>query len=196
MNEPQGKPRGIVRSHKVLQSGTTLISPQAVGYCLQPRSDVPSARINYEEIDEYIKTNLRYDFCETVLPIGEKTPNYASINNFINQSDDNLQDKIRKIILSKNLDEVQVYKKADVDRKLFSKIRTQSDYHPNKNTILKLCLSMNLNTEEAENLLKSAGYSLSTSMRSDLILRYCFSNKIFDVITVNEILYHYGEKVM
>ena len=163
---------------------------------MQPRSDVPAARINYEEIDEYIKTNLRYDFRETVLPIGEKTPNYASINNFINQSDDNLQDKIRKIILSKNLDEVQVYKKADVDRKLFSKIRTQSDYHPNKNTILKLCLSMNLNTEEAENLLKSAGYSLSTSMRSDLILRYCFSNKIFDVITVNEILYHYGEKVM
>ena len=76
------------------------------------------------------------------------------------EADDILQDNIRNLILSKQLDEVEVYKKADVDRKLFSKIRTQPDYHPNKNTLLKLCLAMNLNTDETENLLKSAGYSL------------------------------------
>ena len=53
-----------------------------------------------------------------------------------------------------------------------------------------------VNTDETENLLKSAGYSLSKSLRSDLILRYCFGHKIFDVITVNQILDHYGEKVI
>ena len=111
-------------------------------------------------------------------------------------SDDILQEKIRKTILSKNLDEVEVYKKADIDRKLFSKIRTQPEYHPNKNTLLKLCLAMNLETDETEDLLKTAGYSLSKSLRSDLILRYCFTHRIFDVITVNQILDHYGEKVI
>ncbi len=55
---------------------------------------------------------------------------------------------------------------------------------------------MNLDTDETEILLKSAGYSLSKSLRSDLILRYCFGHHIFDVITVNQILDHYGEKVI
>ncbi len=153
-------------------------------------------QINFEEIDCYIKTEFQYDSPETIQEIKVPTPNYGSINDFIQQSDDILQDNIRKIILSKQLDEIEVYKKADIDRKLFSKIRTQPDYHPNKNTLIKLCLAMNLDTDEIEKLLKSAGYSLSKSLRSDLILRYCFGNHIFDVITVNQILDHYGEKII
>ena len=152
--------------------------------------------INYEEIDSYIKNEFHYKIHDTTLEIKSPSPNYSSINDFIQQSNDILQDNIRKMILDKQLDEVEVYKKADIDRKLFSKIRTQPDYHPNKNTLLKLCLAMNLNTDETENLLNSAGYSLSKSLRSDLILRYCFGHRIFDVITVNQILDHYGEKVI
>ena len=154
------------------------------------------SQINFDEIDSYLKTECHYESHEVLLEIKSPTPNYGSINDFIKQSDDILQDNIRKIILSKQLDEVEVYKKADIDRKLFSKIRTQPDYHPNKNTLLKLCLAMNLDTDETESLLKSAGYSLSKSLRSDLILRYCFGHHIFDVITVNQILDHYGEKVI
>ena len=117
------------------------------------------SQINFEEIDSYIKNEFHYESYESSLEIKSPTPNYGSINEFIQQSDDILQDNIRKIILSKQLDEVEVYKKADIDRKLFSKIRTQPDYHPNKNTLLKLCLAMNLDTDETESLLKSAGYS-------------------------------------
>ncbi len=153
-------------------------------------------QINFEEIDAYIKSELHFSAPEPVLVIKSPSPNYGSINEFIQQSDDILQDNIRKIILSKQLDEVEVYKKADIDRKLFSKIRTKPDYHPNKNTLLKLCLAMNLDTDETESLLNSAGYSLSRSLRSDLILRYCFGHRIYDVITVNQILDHYGEKVI
>ena len=153
-------------------------------------------QINFEEIDLYIKHEFCYEAQQTEFDIKEPTPNYASINDFIKEADDILQDNIRNLILSKQLDEVEVYKKADIDRKLFSKIRTQPDYHPNKNTLLRLCLAMNLDTDETEDLLKSAGYSLSKSLRSDLILRYCFGHHIFDVITVNQILDHYGEKVI
>ncbi|MBQ5471288.1 MAG: hypothetical protein IIT58_04705, partial [Treponema sp.] len=123
------------------------------------------SQINFDEIDSYLKTECHYESHEVLLEIKSPTPNYGSINEFIQQSDDILQDNIRKIILSKQLDEVEVYKKADIDRKLFSKIRTQPDYHPNKNTLLKLCLAMNLDTDETESLLKSAGYSLSKSLR-------------------------------
>ena len=152
--------------------------------------------IDYQKIDFFLKSTFEYPSDKTTFEIKESSPDYGSINNYIIPSDDILQEKIRKTILSKDLDEVAIYKKADVDRKLFSKIRTQSDYHPNKNTILKLCLAMNLNTDETEELLKTAGFSLSKSLRSDLILRYCFSHQIFDVIIVNQILDHYGEKVI
>ena len=155
-----------------------------------------TTNINYQEIDIFLKESFQYESSETVLEFKYPVPDYGSINDSITPTDDILQEKIRKTILSKQLDEVEVYKKADVDRKLFSKIRTQPDYHPNKNTLLKLCLAMNLNTEESEDILKTAGYSLSKSLRSDLILRYCFSHKVYDVITVNEILDHYGEKVI
>ena len=153
-------------------------------------------QLNFDEIDSYLKNEYRYNSDEICLSVEEPIPNYGSINDFIKQSEDILQDTIRKIVLSKQRDEVEVYKKADIDRKLFSKIRTQPDYHPNKNTLLKLCLAMNLSTDETENLLKSAGYSLSRSLRTDLILRYCFGHQIFDVITVNQILDYYGEKVI
>ena len=102
--------------------------------------------INYLEIDSFLKNSFAYETEKIVFKIKEPSPDYGSINNSITPADDILQEKIRKTILSKELDEVDIYKKADVDRKLFSKIRTQPDYHPNKNTILKLCLAMNLNT--------------------------------------------------
>lgn len=155
-----------------------------------------NARINFQKIDSYIKSNFCYEIQETASTIKEPIPDYAAINDFIIPADDILQEKIRKIIQSKNLDEVAVYKKADIDRKLFSKIRTLPDYHPNKYTLVKLCLAMNLNIDETESLLKTAGYSLSKSVRSDLLLRYCFCKKIYDLITVNEILNHYGEKII
>ena len=152
--------------------------------------------INYQEIDNFLKESFQYEIRETVFEVRSPTPDYGSINASITPTDDILQEKIRKTILSKQLDEVEVYKKADVDRKLFSKIRTQPDYHPNKNTLLKLCLAMNLDSQESEDILKTAGYSLSKSLRSDLILRYCFNHKVYDVITVNQILDHYGEKII
>ena len=155
-----------------------------------------NTNIDFKEIDSYIKSEFRYEIRESDSTIKEPIPDYAAINDYISSTDDLLQEKIRQIIQSKNLDEVKLYKKANVDRKLFSKIRTLPDYHPNKNTLVKLCLAMNLGIEESESLLKTAGYSLSKSVRQDLLLRYCFCHKIFDVITVNEILDHYGEKII
>lgn len=151
---------------------------------------------NFSLIDSYIQNEFQYEIHDHYLSINEPNLDYGEINNSITPTDDILQDKIRKIIISKQLDEVEVYKKADIDRKLFSKIRTLPDYHPNKNTLVKLCLSMQLDIDEAESILETAGYSLSHSIKTDLILRYCFQNKIFDIITVNEILEHYEEKII
>lgn len=81
-----------------------------------------------------------------------------------------------------------IYKKADVDRKLFSKIRCNENYIPRKNVIIKLCLALELNSKDFNQLLNSAGYSLSNS-KFDKIISWCLENKIYSLSKVNDYLY-------
>lgn len=82
----------------------------------------------------------------------------------------------------------EVYKKVDIDRKLFSKIRCNHNYIPRRNVIIKLCLALELERTEFNQLLNSAGYSL-TSSKFDQVISYCLDNKIYALDKVNEYLY-------
>ena len=75
----------------------------------------------------------------------------------------------------------EIYKRVDIDRKLFSKIRCNENYIPRRNVIIKLCLALRLNKYDFNKLLNSAGYSLSTNNEFDLIISYCLDNKIYDI---------------
>lgn len=82
----------------------------------------------------------------------------------------------------------EIYKKGDIDRKLFSKIRCNSDYIPRRNVIIKLCLALGLERKDFNQLLNSAGYSLSNS-KFDQVISYCLDNKVYDLSQVNDYLY-------
>lgn len=82
----------------------------------------------------------------------------------------------------------EIYKKVDIDRKLFSKIRCDETYIPRKNVIIKLCLALGLEKNEFNKLLNSAGYSLSNTT-FDQIISYCLENKVYDLTEVNDYLY-------
>ncbi len=82
----------------------------------------------------------------------------------------------------------EIYKKGDIDRKLFSKIRCDSEYIPRRNVIIKLCLALRLERNDFNKLLNSAGYSLSNS-RFDQVISYCLDNKIYDLGQVNNYLF-------
>lgn len=82
----------------------------------------------------------------------------------------------------------EIYKKVDIDRKLFSKIRCNSNYIPRRNVIIKLCLALGLEKNDFNKLLNSAGYSLSNS-KFDQIISYCLNNKIYDLNQINNYLY-------
>lgn len=94
-----------------------------------------------------------------------------------------------KYIDRTNLKDSQVYKQAQVDRRVFSKIKNEDNYHPSKETIIKLALSLKLNLEELNNLLKSANYSLPENTYFNIAIIYCFRNKIYDIDQVNDILH-------
>lgn len=87
----------------------------------------------------------------------------------------------------------EIYKTVDIDRKLFSKIRCNEDYIPRKNVIIKLCFSLKLSKTEFNNLLNSAGYSLSKS-KFDLIIAYCLENRIYDISTINDYLFTFTRR--
>lgn len=82
----------------------------------------------------------------------------------------------------------EIYKKVEVDRKLFSKIRCDSNYIPRRNVIIKLCLALELERNDFNKLLNSAGYSL-TNTKFDQILSCCLDNNIYDLSQINDYLY-------
>jgi hypothetical protein len=105
-----------------------------------------------------------------------------------------LQEKLFQLIDEKGVTDADVYKKAGLDRKHFSKIRSKSDYRPRKNTILALALGLELNEDDTEELLESAGYSLSHSDTNDLIFKFFINKKIYDIDAVNEYLVYFSLK--
>ena len=95
-----------------------------------------------------------------------------------------------EMIDERNLEDTYVYKKANIDRRHFSKMRNK-DYHPRKNTIIKFIFALELDIDEADTLLNASGYVLSTGVLRDVIIMYFIENNIYDLNTVNEVLEHY-----
>ncbi|MBO4541470.1 MAG: hypothetical protein J5736_05800 [Bacilli bacterium] len=90
-----------------------------------------------------------------------------------------------KMIDRRGMSDTQVYKAAKVDRRLFSKIRSNDAYQPSKKTAIRLCLALRTDLSEALALLEKAGFCLSRSKRDDLVVQYCLQHQIFDVEEVN-----------
>lgn len=96
------------------------------------------------------------------------------------------------LIQSKNMENAEVYKRAIVDKKIFSKIKNNVNYHPQKMTALCLCIGAKLNLDESRDLLARAGYALSPCDKTDVIFSYFIENKIYDMIELDIQLEEHG----
>ncbi len=96
------------------------------------------------------------------------------------------------LIQDKNMENAEVYKRAIVDKKIFSKIKNNVDYHPQKLTALCLCVGAKLNLDESKDLLARAGYALSPCDKTDIIFSYFIENKIYDMIELDIQLEEHG----
>lgn len=90
----------------------------------------------------------------------------------------------------------EVYKKAGIDRRHFSKIRSNPDYHPGKNTAIAFALALGLDLKEAGRLIGAAGYTLSDSETCDLVITFCLERKIYDINDVNLALDYFSLKCL
>ena len=99
------------------------------------------------------------------------------------------------LIWNKGLSEIQIYKTANIDRRLFSKIRSDADYHPQKQTILSLIIELHLNSMQAQHLLSRACYAFYSVDTIDTIYQFCIENNIYDFRIIDELVYEQTELI-
>lgn len=118
----------------------------------------------------------------------------ADFDRWIDQEKDERGDfykKIAEYCEKKNIDEVDMYKKARLNRSIFSKIRGmgRTGYLPSKSTVVCICLALELSLQESIELLGIVGYSLSDKMIIDKIVGWCIKNNQFDIFKINNLIY-------
>lgn len=127
-------------------------------------------------------------------PAGRNSNVLSQLKNYLVDSfiPKTFANQLLRLIKVKGLNEIDVYKAANIDRKLFSKIR-HSDYHPSRKTAIALILAAHLSQEEATELLCLAGYALSRYEKADVIIEFCLTKQIYDLMLVNELLQEYTD---
>lgn len=146
------------------------------------------------ELQEYVEShlvNVRFFFVTEFM----SSPNTQELEEFINKNrQPTFSQVLFRLIDEKGAKDSEIYKKAGIDRRHFSKIRSNHDYRPGRNTVITLAFALELSQNETARLLSSAGYSLSDSDTSDLIIQFFLKKKIFDIDDVNQALVFFSLK--
>lgn len=116
----------------------------------------------------------------------------SKLDERIKHISDTYSEYLMYLIHEKNLTSKEVYDGSIVSKKVFSKIKNNRDYHPNKQTALRLCIGARLNLDEAKDLLARAGYALSPCDKTDIIFSYFIENEIYDIIELDIQLEEHG----
>lgn len=119
-----------------------------------------------------------------------------SLDDLLENRGDTFQQRLFKLIDERGLTDVAVYKAANIDRKVFSKIRCKPDYRPKKGTALSFCVALKLSMEETSDLLSCAGLALSPGSKTDVIVAYFITHKVYDIFKINAALFNYGEPAL
>ena len=119
-----------------------------------------------------------------------------SLKDIVQHVGENFQECLLRLIDERGLTDTAVYKKANLDRKLFSKIRCTRNYTPSKRTAVALAIALTLNLDQTVDLLGRAGIALSPGSKFDLIIEYCIENGIYDIYEINALLFEYGEQLL
>ena len=161
-------------------------------------------RIFFEDVKQYVNQNYRRrkKISKPILRCIYKSSedgHYENIDLFTTSKsrklvdlkdklDETWQQALFNYIDIKEYRDPEVYKRASISKQTFSKIRSDINYQPNKDTAIQICIGLKLNIDESTDLLKKAGFALSKSIKRDLVVRYFIENEIYLMDDLNLVL--------
>lgn len=152
-----------------------------------------------KDFDEYRRRFAAQQYQSGNLPpesFVSTAPSAKPLDQILSDTGDTFQQRLFKLIDASGMDDVTVYKKANIDRKVFSRIRCKPDYKPQKRTAVAFAVALELNMSAMLDLLARAEIAFSPSNKFDLIITYCVQHKIYDIFEINAILFKYGQPIL
>uniref|UniRef100_UPI004056E1F8 macro domain-containing protein n=1 Tax=Acetatifactor sp. TaxID=1872090 RepID=UPI004056E1F8 len=153
-----------------------------IGAAPTAKSAMPITQASIAAVDEFEEDSY-FDFEEQ---------HESKLEERMKHISDTFSQYLMYLIQDKKMENAEVYKRAIVDKKIFSKIKNNVDYHPQKITALCLCVGAKLNLDESKDLLARAGYALSPCDKTDIIFSYFIENEIYDMIELDIQLEEHG----
>lgn len=123
-------------------------------------------------------------------------PKGRNLDELVSCMDETFSQMLLRIIDERELKDSVVYHKANIDRRLFSKIRNNVNYTPTKKTALAFAIALELSLDETKDLLMKAGYALSNSSKFDIILSFFIENRNYNIFEINEVLFFYEQPIL
>jgi O-acetyl-ADP-ribose deacetylase (regulator of RNase III) len=150
----------------------------------------------FNDVRDYIEQHFVDGIFVEKMIMSDTQIEIKRISNRLFDIDETFSDTLIKLIVLTGEKNSIIYKRANLDKRLFSKIISNSDYHPSKNVAIALGIALKLNIDEFNDFLERAGYILSNSILSDVIIQFCIENELYDIYEINEILYDHDQALL